>query len=170
MRRTSLTPGPGRRPSLPDEVSPRPDGVSRCPWSAGGGTRQRLASAVAPGLRPGRVLVRSAFLAAAVLGFGVSGIGAAADSGPIRDDLSEADLRRVRTVTAPATDFSRPEPYERMAGGAATSLALVSPNAFSLPSANLGFEGRRDFALGNGLFRKVWVTAPASTRASGATA
>ena len=105
----------------------------------------------------------------AVLGWALSGAAAvvAADTGAARDDLAARDLGRVRAVTAPATDFSRPEAYERMAGGAATSLALVNPNAFSHPSANLTFEGRRDFAVGNGLFRKVWVSAPASTRALG---
>ena len=113
-----------------------------------------------------RVIVRSAFLAMAVLGSGVSGFALAAGSGAVRDDLSEGDRSRVRAVTATETDFSCPEAHERMAGGAATSLALVNPNAFSHPSANLTFEERRDFALGNGLFRKVWVTAPASTRAS----
>ena len=102
-----------------------------------------------------------------VLGSVASAVAGSADeTAGARDDLSEADLRRVRAVTAPAADFSRPEAYERMAGGAATSLALVNSHAFSHPSANLTFEGRRDFALGNGLFRKVWVTAPASTRAS----
>ncbi len=169
VRYPGLTPGRGIRPNVPDDVSPHRDGVSRCSRSGGGGTRQRLPFAAPPGIHPGRVLVRSAFLVAAVLGpgFSVSGVAGAADgSGAPRDDLSGADLRRVRAVTAPATDFSRPEPYERMAGGAATSLALVNSNAFSHPSANLTFEGRRDFALGNGLFRKVWVTAPASTRAS----
>ena len=104
--------------------------------------------------------------AAALLGAALASAAGSADPMSHRDDLSEEDRRRVRMVTAQVTDFSRPEPYERMAGGAATSLASVNANAFSHPSANLAFEGRRDFALGNGLFRKVWVSAPSSTRAS----
>ena len=31
-------------------------------------------------------------------------------------------------------------------------------------SANMSFERELDFKVGNGLFRKLWVTAPASTR------
>ena len=118
----------------------------------------------AAGLVPALVLVLGIALAPAPGGAGAAGTAGSGGAG--RTDLSEADLRRVLAVTAPPKDFSRPEAYERMAGGAATSLALVNPHAFSHPSANLTFEGKRDFALGNGLFRKLWVTAPASTRAS----
>ncbi|GAB4353750.1 MAG: di-heme oxidoredictase family protein [Oricola sp.] len=42
----------------------------------------------------------------------------------------------------------------------------VTRDAFSHPSANLTFEQRRDFELGNALFRKLWVSPPSSTRAS----
>ena len=105
-------------------------------------------------------------LPVALLATALASSARAADPNAHRDDLSEEDRRRVRAVTSQVTDFSRPEPYERMAGGAATSLASVNANAFSHPSANLTFEGRRDFALGNGLFRKLWVSAPSSTRAS----
>ena len=123
-----------------------------------------------PGLVPalafGLALVLALGFTPAPVGAGAGAAGAADSGGAARADLSAADLRRVRAVTAPPKDFSRPEAYERMAGGAATSLALVNPHAFSHPSANLTFEGKRDFALGNGLFRKLWVTAPASTRAS----
>lgn len=83
-----------------------------------------------------------------------------------RDDLSAEDIARVRAVTAPAADFSKAEPFERMSAGAATSLATVDGNAFSHFSANLDFEGEQDFKLGNGLFRKVWVSSPSSTQAS----
>lgn len=89
-----------------------------------------------------------------------------ADMPAIRDDLSEQDAARVSAVTAPATDFAKPEKFERMAGGAATSQAPADRNAFSHHSANLSFEAREDFFLGNGLFKKLWVTAPSSTQAS----
>ncbi|MCG8690388.1 MAG: hypothetical protein MI806_04175 [Minwuiales bacterium] len=79
---------------------------------------------------------------------------------------SSDDAARVAAVTRPATDFSKPEPFERMSGGAATSLKPVNRNAFSHPSANLPFDRQMDFLVGNGIFRKVWVTAPASTQAS----
>ena len=147
-------------PFAPVDVAPR---GSR---HEGGGVRLRLPIVAIPGEHRRRVPVRSAAVAILILGFGVPGSAESAGFGTVRDDLSEADLRRVRAVAAPAADFSRPETYERMSGGAATSRALVNANAFSHPSENLTFEGRRDFAIGNGLFRKVWVSAPASTRAS----
>ena len=108
----------------------------------------------------------SVLLPAALLAAVLASAAWPADLNAHRDDLSEGDRRRVRGVTAQVTDFSRPERYERMAGGAATSVASVNANAFSHPSANLTFEGRQDFAVGNGLFRKLWVSAPSSTRAS----
>ena len=39
-------------------------------------------------------------------------------------------------------------------------------NAFSNASGNLGFEREFDFKIGNAIFRKLWVSAPASTRSS----
>ena len=69
-------------------------------------------------------------------------------------------------VTRPARDFSAPEAFERNSGGAATSLASANANAFSHPSANMDFERQLDFHVGNGIFRKLWVSAPASTKSS----
>jgi len=83
-----------------------------------------------------------------------------------RDDLPAADLARVRQVTEPATDFSRAEPFEQMQAGAATARQLVNADIFSHPSGTLDFEGRQRFLVGNGLFRKDWVSAPSSTQAS----
>ena len=83
-----------------------------------------------------------------------------------RGDLTARDRERVAAVTAPATDFSKPEKFEEMPGGAGTSRKLVNRDAFSQFSANLTFEGERDFKLGNALFRKTWVSSPASTQAS----
>jgi CxxC motif-containing protein (DUF1111 family) len=85
---------------------------------------------------------------------------------PVRDDLSVEDIARVAKVTAPATDFSAAERFEAMQAGAATSAKAAAANAFSHPSANLDFPGQERFALGNGLFRKDWVSAPSSTQAS----
>lgn len=89
-----------------------------------------------------------------------------ADPLPHRDDLSMKDRARVARVLAPPADPGALEPYEEMPGGAATSRKRLNANAFSFPSANLSFAGERDFALGNGLFEKFWVSSPASTRAS----
>jgi len=83
-----------------------------------------------------------------------------------RDDLSEKDAKRVNSVTGFATDFVTAEQFEVMSGGATTSTAKPNKDAFSHSSANLDFEGEQKFKLGNGLFRKLWVSSPSSTSAS----
>ncbi|MCQ0988178.1 di-heme oxidoreductase family protein [Jiella marina] len=85
---------------------------------------------------------------------------------PVRADLTDKDLARVRAVTEPTTDFSKPEKFETMQAGAATSTKLVNRDSFSHVSANQTFAGEDQFKLGNALFRKLWVSAPSSTEAS----
>ncbi|MCB9948954.1 MAG: c-type cytochrome [Rhodospirillaceae bacterium] len=75
-------------------------------------------------------------------------------------------LADVLDITRPTTDFSRPERYENNPGGATTYRGTVTHNAFSQPSANLGFGDRATFNIGNSIFRRVWVSAPSSTQAS----
>ncbi len=86
-------------------------------------------------------------------------IATAVASGSVADD-------RVKAVIKPTNDFSKPERYEAMSGGAATSRKKVNVHAFSQSSANLTFEQEMDFKLGNAMFRKLWVSAPASTVSS----
>jgi CxxC motif-containing protein (DUF1111 family) len=83
-----------------------------------------------------------------------------------RTDLTPADLARVEAVTRPTTDFSKPEDFELMQGGAGTSKKRVNQDAFSQSSANITFEEEGTFKLGNALFRKNWVSSPSSTQAS----
>jgi CxxC motif-containing protein (DUF1111 family) len=84
-----------------------------------------------------------------------------------RTDLAAAELARVREATQPATQFATAERFEALSAGAATvKQKLVNRDIFSQPSANLDFEGRQQFQIGNGLFRKDWVAAPSSTQAS----
>lgn len=109
-----------------------------------------------------RALVPLAVIVAAL----ALGEARAQDGVPSRDDLSGEDRERVAEVVAPATRFDRPENFERRQGGAATSTRRVNANAFSHPSENLEFEGRQRFLVGNGLFRKDWVSSPSSTLAS----
>lgn len=73
---------------------------------------------------------------------------------------------RVRAVTTATQDFSTPEQFEARPAGAATAPARTDDEAFSLPSANLTFEQRLEFHLGEALFDKLWVFAPSSTKAS----
>jgi CxxC motif-containing protein (DUF1111 family) len=79
---------------------------------------------------------------------------------------TEAEQARVAAVTRPATDFSAPEPFERNPGGAATSFEPINRSVFSHPSANMSFERQLDFKVGDGIFRKLWVSSPSSTKSS----
>ncbi len=85
---------------------------------------------------------------------------------PLRSDLTETDRGRVLAVTTPTTDFTRPEPFEAMSGGATTSTGKPDSGAFSHPSATMPLERKQDFKLGNALFQKLWVSSPSSTQAS----
>ena len=78
----------------------------------------------------------------------------------------EGERARIAAVTQPTQDFSRAEPYERRPAGAATVFKPLNRDAFSHPSANMPFKRQRDFRVGNGIFRKIWVSAPSSTTSS----
>jgi CxxC motif-containing protein (DUF1111 family) len=84
----------------------------------------------------------------------------------VRTDLTPELLKRVESLTPPTTDFTKAENYEAMESGATTSIAPVTTNAFSQPSANLGLEREENFHLGNALFRQLWVSSPSSTQAT----
>ncbi len=79
---------------------------------------------------------------------------------------TEEEIVRIEAVTRPTTDFSGPEPFEMNSAGAATVPARDTSNAFSAPSGNISFQRELDFKVGNGLFRKLWVSSPSSTLAS----
>lgn len=83
-----------------------------------------------------------------------------------RDDLSAKDLKRVTKIVEPTQGFLKVENFENMQGGAGTSLRKPSRDSFSQSSTNITFKEERDFKLGNALFRKLWVSSPASTKAS----
>ncbi len=77
-----------------------------------------------------------------------------------------SERERVLAVIQPAEDFLQPEPYERRSGGAATVFEMLNRNAFSHSSANMSFERELNFKVGNGIFKKIWVSAPSSTLSS----
>jgi CxxC motif-containing protein (DUF1111 family) len=79
---------------------------------------------------------------------------------------TDAEAERIAAVTALATDFALAQPFEERPAGAATVRILPDANAFSQPSGNITFEDELEFRLGNGLFRKLWVSSPSSTLAS----
>lgn len=69
-------------------------------------------------------------------------------------------------VVRPTTDFSKPERFEALPAGGATSRKRVNADAFSHSSANMSFERELTFKIGNALFRRPWVSAPASTKSA----
>lgn len=102
------------------------------------------------------------------LAFFLTGLSAESDSAKSikRADLTADDLKRVIAVTTPTTDFSTGEVFEVNQGGAGTSLKTVNGDAFSHFTTTISFEDEQDFKLGNALFRKLWVSSPATTQAS----
>ncbi|MET0259233.1 MAG: thiol oxidoreductase, partial [Methylobacterium sp.] len=79
------------------------------------------------GLRRGLIVLGLVAAGAAALPLG-AGLGLTL---PERTDLDAKDLKRVRAVTRPTADFSRPESFEDMQGGAGTSRKLVNRDSFS---------------------------------------
>lgn len=68
---------------------------------------------------------------------------------------------------AQSPTYDQPAAGEQFPGGRATSRGSVDTrNAFSHSSGNLPFAKELDFKLGNAMFRKLWVSAPASTKSS----
>jgi CxxC motif-containing protein (DUF1111 family) len=77
------------------------------------------------------------------------------------------DREAIDALIAPATRFDAAEPGEDRPGGAATSRnPAINANAFSHASGNIEFKKEFDFKIGNAVFRKQWVSAPASTKSS----
>ena len=78
----------------------------------------------------------------------------------------DAERLRILAVIQPTEIFSRAEAYELQPGGAATVFKMQNRDAFSHPSANMSFERQLDFRVGNGIFKKFWVSSPSSTTSS----
>ncbi|MGB0959509.1 MAG: di-heme oxidoredictase family protein [Halocynthiibacter sp.] len=83
-----------------------------------------------------------------------------------RAPLTPQEQIRIKTATSPTEDFDTAEKFEEKSAGAATVRARKNRDAFSQHSHGMEFEGELDFKVGNGLFKKLWVSSPASTKAS----
>ena len=79
---------------------------------------------------------------------------------------AETPAERKARILAPTVEFTSPDPFEMLQGGSGTNTERFDANAFSLPSGALSFAERSDFFIGNGVFDRPWVAAPASTLAS----
>jgi CxxC motif-containing protein (DUF1111 family) len=66
-------------------------------------------------------------------------------------------------ILAPTNDFSIAERHENLPGGSATNTRRFDREAFSQPSQNMSFADRSDFFIGNGFFKRLWVSSPSST-------
>jgi len=72
----------------------------------------------------------------------------------------------IATPQPRTIDFSTAEAGEQFPGGTTSHRKRHNKNAFSHPSANMAFEKQLDFRVGNGVFKKIWVSSPSSTTAS----
>jgi CxxC motif-containing protein (DUF1111 family) len=81
---------------------------------------------------------------------------------------TQANLGAAEThKPLPPAERAAFEPGEELPGGAATSRASTdNSNAFSLSSGNMAFADEFRFKIGNGVFKKIWVSSPASTKSS----
>jgi|TARA_B100001971_G_scaffold211263_1_gene238648 CxxC motif-containing protein (DUF1111 family) len=78
--------------------------------------------------------------------------------------LAGATADQRAAILAPTNHFSQAEKWETLSGGSATNRRRFGHDAFSQHSANLPFEEQANFFVGDGVFRRVWVTAPASVK------
>ena len=83
-----------------------------------------------------------------------------------RDDSPTAISRASRPSPGRPTDFSKPEQFELMQGGAGTSRKRVEPGRLLAILGQHHLRGRGHVQARQRLFRKVWVSAPSSTQAS----
>jgi CxxC motif-containing protein (DUF1111 family) len=97
----------------------------------------------------------------------VSGIVGASKLHALMGALAGALVLAVGIAVSEGAPQSTLEVGEEHPGGAATSDHRTdSIDAFSHFSPNMGLAKELDFKIGNGIFRKLWVSAPASTKSS----
>ncbi|WP_120500702.1 di-heme oxidoredictase family protein [Roseovarius sp. EL26] len=101
-----------------------------------------------------------------------AGFAPAAISGPLDEPhlniipRTDAEVARIERVLLDVEDSSNVHQFEAKSAGAATVRVRPDADAFSQPSENMPFASELDFKVGNGLFRKLWVSSPSSTLAS----
>jgi len=97
----------------------------------------------------------------------VSGIIGAAKPNVLMGALAGALVLAIGIAFSEGAPQSTLEVGEEHPGGAATSDRRTDTiDAFSHFSPNMGLAKELDFKIGNGIFRKFWVSAPASTKSS----
>lgn len=89
----------------------------------------------------------------------------------VNQNLATIVLWALCSVSQAYAELSRSsivqmEAAEQYPGGVATYTGKIYKNAFTHPSANMAFVRKLDFNVGNGFFKRIWVSAPASTHAA----
>ena len=113
-----------------------------------------------------RVLVSAIAL---TIGLSAPTVGLAADLQDIHLDIvprTAEEAKRISKATQGPDTFDAPQAFEHLSAGAATVRVTPDAEAFSQPSKTISFDGELNFKVGNGLFRKIWVSSPSSTKAS----
>lgn len=75
-------------------------------------------------------------------------------------------LASIMLATSMTSAHAQETANPALPGGATTWLKPDGRNAFTHYSANMTFEKRLDFKLGEALFQRLWVTAPTRTKAA----
>ncbi len=82
--------------------------------------------------------------------------------------LAKDNIDRLKKIKAllVTKDFTKPETFEMNSGGAGTVYKTLNRNSFSHNASNIKFEKLINFHIGNGIFRRIWVSSPASTKSA----
>jgi CxxC motif-containing protein (DUF1111 family) len=87
---------------------------------------------------------------------------------PARTSLFSAPfwLAAIGLAFAPVTVSAEAIGDPALPGGDTSWIGAKGRNAFTHQSANMSFEKRLDFKLGEALFQRLWITAPTRTKAA----
>lgn len=86
------------------------------------------------------------------------------DSLDAPDKVGKKCLARAALAGFMLAGAAQAEASDQLAGAA--TVRRFDAAAFSQPSANMAFERQLDFRVGDGIFRKLWVPSPSSTKSS----
>jgi len=74
--------------------------------------------------------------------------------------FSQSILSQDMVTQIKSDRLLKPEAGEQFPGGQTTHVKKLNQDSFSHGSANMSFENELNFKIGNGVFRRLWVSAP----------
>ena len=80
--------------------------------------------------------------------------------------LKDQPLHTLRAETIGVIPYPFEAGEDKPGGKATSRKSYKNKNAFSHSSGNLSFKNELTFKVGNGIFRKLWVSSPSSTKSS----